>query len=196
MPGDAPCRTCALLPVEVPPPITWPSPQAADEWVCDDRIRGALFGLAVGDALGAIAHAGGQAPAQPAPGSLQAGGATQLALFTTEALVRMYVRLVAKGIGPAFSVVRHGLDRWMFAQGHQVESEFAAHAEVWPDGWLVRDHRLHRRVDGFSATVAALRTRSDPSAQGEERASASPVVSADARDRAIEPLRRRPTMRA
>ena len=54
----AACKACAALPDEDPPRIVWPAPLAADEWARDDRIRGALLGLALGDALGSLAHAG------------------------------------------------------------------------------------------------------------------------------------------
>lgn len=155
------CRVCASLPEGEPPAIRWPAPVKADEWLRDDRIRGALLGLALGDALGSLAHAGKAPPVDPSPGSLRTGGATQLALFTGEGVLRMYVRLTAKGIGPAWSVMRHALDRWMVTQGREPNTTFAWQPEAWPDGWLVRQHRLHHRVDGFGATVEALGVQAD-----------------------------------
>jgi ADP-ribosyl-[dinitrogen reductase] hydrolase len=157
----ASCKACARLPPEEPPAIRWPVPMAADEWARDERIRGALLGLAVGDALGSLARAGASSPVDPSPGSLRTGGATQLALFTAEGVLRMHVRLAAKGIGPAWGVMRHALDRWMVTQGRQPNTTFAWQPEAWPDGWLVRQHRLHQRVDGFGATVEALRVQAD-----------------------------------
>jgi ADP-ribosyl-[dinitrogen reductase] hydrolase len=158
--GDA-CKACSLLPSEEPAAIRWPAPVEADEWARDDRIRGALLGLALGDALGSLAHAGKTQPVDPSPGSLRTGGATQLALFTADGVIRMYVRFAAKGIGPAWGVMRHALDRWMVTQGREPNTTFAGQPEAWPDGWLVRQHRLHRRVDGFGATVEALGVQAD-----------------------------------
>jgi len=155
------CTACARLPPEEPAAIRWPAPVKADEWARDDRIRGALLGLAIGDALGSLAHAGKAQPVDPSPGSLATGGATQLALFTAEGVIRMHVRFAAKGIGPAWGVMRHALDRWMVTQGQEPNATFAWQPEAWPDGWLVRQHRLHRRVDGFGATVGALGVQAD-----------------------------------
>lgn len=155
------CKVCGRLPEGEPPAVRWPAPVKADEWARDDRIRGAFFGLALGDALGSLAHAGEAVPADPAPGSLRTGGATQLALFTAEGVVRMYVRFAAKGIGPAWGVIRHALDRWMATQAREPNTTFAWQPETWPDGWLVRQHRLHRRVEGFGATVEALGVQAD-----------------------------------
>jgi ADP-ribosylglycohydrolase len=157
------CDVCAALPRGATPEIEWPAPVQADEWEHDDRIRGVLVGLAVGDAIGGLRHRGGELADDLAPGSIQTGGATQLALFTAEGLLRMRVRLAAKGIGPLWAVIRHGLDRWMLTQGRAPQPIFGPPEEEWPDGWLVRQHRMHRRVEGFSATVSALSTRIDPS---------------------------------
>ena len=136
---------------------------AADEWVHDDRIHGAILGLVIGDALGALRHQGQSWPRDLAPGSLKTGGATQLGLFTAAGLISMYARLAEKGIGPAWGVIRHGLDRWMVTQGRTPHPIFGPPGEGWPDGWLVLQHPLHRRVDGFDATVPALSSRIDPS---------------------------------
>ena len=155
------CNVCLRLPPEEPAAIRWPAPVEADEWARDDRIRGALLGLAVGDALGSLAHAGKAEAVDPSPGSLRTGGATQLALFTAEGVLRMQVRFAAKGIGPAWGVIRHALDRWMVTQDREPNTTFAWQPEAWPDGWLVRQHRLHRRVDGFGATVEALGVQAD-----------------------------------
>jgi ADP-ribosylglycohydrolase len=157
----AACTVCRSLPVDNVGAIAWPAPVAADEWVRDDRIRGAYLGLAVGDALGALHHGGRPRPADMAPGSLVTGGATQLALFTAEGLLRMQVRFAEKGIGPAWGAIRHALDRWMVTQGRTPKTVFAWDPKRWPDGWLVRQHRMHRRVEGFGATVEALGVQAD-----------------------------------
>ena len=73
----------------------------------------------------------------------------------------MQVRFAAKGIGPAWGVIRHALDRWMVTQDRAPNTTFAWQPEAWPDGWLVRQHRLHRRVEGFGATVEALGVQAD-----------------------------------
>jgi hypothetical protein len=93
------------------------------------------------------------------PGSLRTGGATQLSLFTAEGLIRMLVRFDIKGIGPAFLVMRHAYDGWMFTQQRvpaDVRRHWQAGLDHWPLGWLVRRHELHVRAEGFDGTVAAL----------------------------------------
>ncbi|MCV0384786.1 MAG: ADP-ribosylglycohydrolase family protein, partial [Erythrobacter sp.] len=101
-------------------------------------------------------------PAVPPANSLETGGATQLALFTAEGMVRMLVRYHARGIGPAFIVVKHAYDRWLFTQGNaklaaEAAARWASGTDRWPDGWLIRQHELHHRRSDMSNTVAALR---------------------------------------
>ena len=156
------CAICDRLPLlEIESPA-YPAPMAADEWAASDRIRGAMIGAAIGDGLGALAHAGQDGPTAPPAGSLRTGGATQLSLFTAEGLIRMYIRVEEKGIGPAWEVIRHALERWQFTQGEEPAHVFSvANPAEWPDGWLVRQHALHHRVSGFSSTRTALASRID-----------------------------------
>ena len=155
------CGICSALSSE-PPPIAYPPPLADDERERVDRIRGCLFGAAIGDAVGRLMRQGLPVPDLPAAASLQVGGATQLALFSAEGMVRMLVRYKAKGIGPAFSVNRHAYDRWLFTQGYPGDAELLRArwgwgVERWPDGWLVHRHELHHRRSTMTTTAQALR---------------------------------------
>lgn len=49
-----------------------------------------------------------------------------------------------------FSPIRP-LDHWMVIQDREPSTSFAWQPEAWPEGWLVRQHRLHRRTEGFGA---------------------------------------------
>jgi len=156
------CPACSRLPPDATERIRYPGPVAVDEWVADDRIRGALVGLAIGDGIGRLMHAGNPPPGEVSAAILATGGATQLALFTADGLLRMLVRAYEKGIGPAWDVIRHALLRWSFVRGDDRNSWFrVVNPTMWPDGWLVRRHALHARHDGFSATVAAIALEPD-----------------------------------
>ena len=111
-------------------------------------------------------HQGQPIPTAPSVGSLRPGGATQLTLFTAEALVRMRVRAEEKGIGPAWDIIRGGLERWAYTQGFEAKHLYVpVDLATWPDGWVVRQHSLHERVSGFSAVREALRRPSIPRAR-------------------------------
>jgi hypothetical protein len=162
-----PCRVCAALPPSDVRPVPAPVPCEADEWRAVDRLRGALLGVAIGDALGRLRTERRSAPDHPAPGALRVGGATQLSLFLAEGLAHMYARYWARGIGPAWELARIGLERWGCAQGEDPRSADAVARHPgsgrWPNGWVVRNHVLHERVGGFGAVREGLRSRVDPS---------------------------------
>ncbi len=83
---------------------------------------------------------------------------TQMTLFTCEGLIRASVRGRTKGICHRPSVVRHAYLRWLHTQGvpwRQAASDFAGQADE-PDGWLVRDQRLHRRQAPGNTCLSAL----------------------------------------
>jgi ADP-ribosylglycohydrolase len=169
------CRLCEAISVRSDAPaIRYPPAAAPDEQERADRILGCLIGGAIGDAIGRLRRAGEAVPAEPDPGSLAVGGATQLSLFTAEGMVRMLVRFHAKGIGPAFVVVKHAYDRWLFTQHHDgdevlLRDRWAWGAgDGWPDGWLVRQHSLHARRSAMRTTVAALR-QTEAAELGEDR---------------------------
>ena len=156
------CAVCAQLASTASLRLTYPAPTKADERERLDRIRGCLFGGAIGDAIGRLLQAKQPIPEQPAPRSLPVGGATQLALFTAEGVLRMLVRYHAKGIGPAYAVVKHAYDRWLFTQGDAadilaVRTRWSWGSESWPDGWLVGHHELHHRRSAMHTTCEALR---------------------------------------
>lgn len=107
------------------------------------RVRGLLLGLALGDSL---------ATDQPSErGSLRATVTTQLACFTAEGLIRMWVRGDHKGIGPAPGVVRNAYRRWAMIQG--IELGANVH-EI--DGWLHQVPALAERRGRAPAIVSAL----------------------------------------
>lgn len=156
------CGVCARLPTVAIEDKPYPPPAAEDEWLASDRIRGAMIGAAIGDGVGSTVHAGQDVPSAPTPGSIRTGEATQLSLFTAEGLIRMYVRAEEKGIGPSWQVIRHALERWNFTQGEPPTHAFPTWDQTdWPDGWLVRQHALHHRVDGFSTTRTVLQSTAD-----------------------------------
>jgi ADP-ribosylglycohydrolase len=164
------CSVCALLPPDRTERIAYPAPIALDEWVAADRIRGALIGAAIGDGLGNLSHRHAPFPTALRPATLATDGATQLTMFTADGLLRMLLRLRAKGIGPAWGVIRHALDRWVLVRGDAPVHVFQPpDPDTWPDGWLVRQHSLHVRHEGFSATVAALKGSADPIGEMAER---------------------------
>jgi hypothetical protein len=146
-------------------PSSAPRPVQADEWDHDDRIHGLFLGMAIGDGIGALLHRGDAVPTAPEPGSLTTGGATSLGLFTTDGLVRMAVRYDLKGIGPAWDLIRHALRRWAVLQTAGAGATTAGPV----GGWLMRQHVLHRAVDGFGATVAAVKSDVDVYSGFEER---------------------------
>jgi ADP-ribosylglycohydrolase len=152
---------CARLPPDRTAIIRYPAPVAADEWLANDRIRGAFIGAALGDGLGALDSADLDVGNAPAPGTLVTGGATQLGLFTAESIIRMDLRFTAKGIGPAWAVIQHGLQRWAWTQGSDGPFSFVQDSSAWPDGWVVRQHSLHRTAPGFAGTLAALKSTRD-----------------------------------
>lgn len=157
---DPDCVVCQSLGGADPPLITCPPPERLDEFQAYDRIRGVLVGGALGDAAGRLAGQGQHLDLDRlTAGGLETGGATQLSLFTAEGLLRMLVRYDIKGIGPAFLVMRHAYDGWVFTQQRvpsEVRQHWASGSDHWPIGWLVRRHELHVRRDGFGGTIAAL----------------------------------------
>lgn len=174
MQRDDPCGVCAVLPDEPYQSKRYAEAVGHDERVRGDRILGCLVGGAIGDAIGRLTIADQPIPGHPTAQSLEVGGGTQLALFTAEGMVRMLVRFHAKGIGPAFAVIKHAYDRWLFTQGNTADADAARNrwaggsADGWPDGWLVRRHELHHRRSDMGTTVTALR-RSDISELGQDR---------------------------
>ena len=114
-------------------------------------VRGALFGLAYGDAL--AGH-----PIDTAP--QHATAVTQLALFTAEGLLRAYHRAALKGIGGAETqIVWESYLRWRTTQdSHYVPTHYKGSRE-WPGGWLVAEPVLHRPTRTGPTTWHELSTR-------------------------------------
>jgi ADP-ribosylglycohydrolase len=133
--------------------------------VLADRFRGCLLGGAVGDALGApvefmdieaihkVFGPSGIADFVPAYGRVGAiTDDTQMTLFTAEGFLRGYVRVILKGIGPAFdSVTHHAYLRWLHTQGFHV-----SFSEQGPDGWLVTLPELFNRRAPGNTCLSAL----------------------------------------
>ncbi|GAA2257294.1 hypothetical protein GCM10010415_18370 [Streptomyces atrovirens] len=120
----------------------------------ESRLRGMMFGLALGDTVGT---ARGEPPSN---GPLRAGVSTQLACFTVEGIIRAMVRMEHKGICHPPSVVLHAYCRWAALQGVEAErmrSRWASGTGAeWPDGWLAGVPVLAERRGSAPATVAAL----------------------------------------
>jgi len=131
-------------------------------------ISGCLLGGAVGDALGAeveflswaeISSRFGPAgvTALSRPGRFTDD--TQMTLFTVEGLIRAWVRGRSKGVCHLPSVVRHAYLRWLHTQGvpwAQAGAPFAADGSE-PDGWLVSQPVLHRRMAPGTTCLSALK---------------------------------------
>jgi len=142
------------------------------------RVRGCLFGGAVGDALGAPVEfmsledirrafgSGGITEFAPAYGRLGAvTDDTQMTLFTAEGLVRAQVRYDGRGICHPPGVIHHALLRWLHTQGERSPA-MPTSDEKWPDGWLItRKELFSRRAPGMtclSALKAAKRFGDEP----------------------------------
>lgn len=107
------------------------------------RVRGLLLGLALGDSLAT--------DQQSERGSLRATVTTQLACFTAEGLIRMWVRGDHKGIGPTLGVVWNAYLRWAMIQG----LDLGANVHEL-DGWLHEVPALAERRGRAPAIVSAL----------------------------------------
>lgn len=137
------------------------------------RVRGCLLGGAVGNALGAPLRGLSLADIRRRFGPrgltdyVETDGRlgtitadTQTALFTSEGLVRAYVRARLKGICHPPSVIHHALLRFAHAQGVKLKAH-VAHGDGWPDGWLVGEPRLWARRGPGKTSVGALRDADD-----------------------------------
>ncbi len=140
------------------------------------RVRGCLLGGALGDALGAplefmtLAEIrdrfGGAGLTAPAEAYGRVGAITddtQMTLFTTEGLIRAWVRGKERGIGDPRSVVWHAYLRWLHTQGvrpavlapDEIDDALDIGADPplqtftsqpeFPDGWLVSQPFLRAR---------------------------------------------------
>lgn len=130
---------------------------------------GCLLGGAVGDALGApvefmstgeIASKYGDSgvrdfiPAYGRRGAITDD--TQMTLFTAEGLIRGYVRLQDRGIGPSFaSTVGHAYSRWLATQGLKP----AAATLDGCDGWLIGNKALHHARAPGNTCLSALKSK-------------------------------------
>src|SRR5262249_46963513 len=132
-----------------------------------DRIRGALLGGAVGDALGApieflsLAEIRRQfGPSGLEDYALAYGrcGAitdhTQMSLFTAEGTIRAWVRAVLRGICHPPSVIHHAYLRWLVTQGERPAS---ADVTIGTDGWLFGVRELHDRRAPGNTCLSGLR---------------------------------------
>lgn len=114
------------------------------------RVRGLLLGLALGDALASEPGTGA--------GIVRSTVTTQLACFTVEGLIRTWVRVDHKGIGPATPyVVWNAYRRWATIQGIDLGPN--GH-EL--DGWLCEVPALAQRRGNAPAIVAALKAGQGP----------------------------------
>ena len=130
-----------------------------------DRIVGCLLGGAIGDALGAgiefstlaeIRHQHGPAgissyvPAYGRTGAITDD--TQMTLFTTEGLIRAWVRGRSRGICHPPSVVRNAYLRWLATQGHPLHPD----ATMGGTSWLYDMPELHSLRAPGNTCLSAL----------------------------------------
>lgn len=131
-----------------------------------DRIRGAYFGGAVGDSLGAAVEFdsietirrrfGPNGVAGPVPAYGQAAPITddtQMTLFTADGILRAHIRWTLKGICHAPTVFHHAYARWLWTQGER--------GTRWDpddfDGWLIEVRGLYSRRAPGNTCLSALR---------------------------------------
>ncbi len=116
----------------------------------EDRTRGLMAGLLLGDALGEADTDGS--------GLLHGTCLGQLACFTLEGMIRASVRQSHRGICSPAGVVWRAYQRWAAVQGIPARGlEAQGGGEVFrPDGWLWQIAPLSRRRGSAPATVAAL----------------------------------------
>lgn len=147
-------------------------PRVPAESIVRSRYRGCLLGGAVGDALGApvefmdlgaIRKRFGQQGIQdfvPAYGKLGAiTDDTQMTLFTAEGMLRAFVRMRMRGLGPVFpSVTARAYLRWLLTQGYQCDALPADQ----PSGWLIGHRELFDRRAPGNTCIAALREMKRP----------------------------------
>ena len=147
-------------------------PRVPADPIARNRFRGCLLGGAVGDALGApvefmdlaairkqFGHQGIRDYA-PAYGKLGAiTDDTQMTLFTAEGMLRAFVRMRMRGIGPVFtSVSARAYLRWLLTQGYQCDAE----AVDKPTGWLIGHQELFDCRAPGNTCIAALREMKRP----------------------------------
>lgn len=131
--------------------ITGDDVDVRDESQFEDRARGLVLGLLVGDAFEEWA-----APSGPMLGTSLA----QLACFTLEGAIRACVRGDHKGICYPPSVIWHAWCRWAHLQGIKGNfgQQWEGGADEWPDGWLRQLGPLAARRGSAPSTVAALQS--------------------------------------
>lgn len=116
----------------------------------EDRVRGMMLGLLLGDAYDEL---------DAEPGLARGTCLAQLACFTLEGLIRASVRMNHKGICHPPSIVWHAWCRWAHLQGlgDSFARRWGRAYGAWPDGWLSQVAPLAQRRGSAPATVAALR---------------------------------------
>ena len=132
-----------------------------------DRVRGALLGGAIGDALGAGIEFLSLTEIQdkfgllgvsdyvPAYGRLGAiTDDTQMTLFTAEGLIRAWCRFADRGICHPPSIVHHAYLRWLLTQGEKPKQKGI---DIRRDGWLFSVRGLHERRAPGVTCLSALR---------------------------------------
>lgn len=127
---------------------------SATDLPVEGRVRGALLGLLLGDALGRP----NQTAAEPATLAASAGG--QLVCFTVEGIIRASVRGDHKGICHPPTVIWHALCRWAYAHGVErkaVQSAMQWFLEEWPDGWLAQVPVLNEPRGTAPALMSAIK---------------------------------------
>lgn len=141
----------------------------ASLWSVDlrQRISGCLITGAIGDALGnpveflswtEICRRYGPSGVTGPDRVALFTDDTQMTLFTVEGQIRAHVRGRSKGICHPPSVVRHAYLRWLHTQGipwAQAGAGLASRTGE-PDGWLVRQPVLHRRMAPGGTCLSAL----------------------------------------
>jgi ADP-ribosylglycohydrolase len=140
---------------------------------CEQRsskIRGCIFGGAIGDALGApiefdsyesiVRKYGSDGVVEYVEHSNGRGeftDDTQMTLFTIEGLIRYIIRGTLRGVSSLEMVMHHAYQRWLYTQGEIVNSIYYDKISPERNGWLIKEPLLQKRRAPGLTCLAALR---------------------------------------
>lgn len=136
----------------------------------NSKIRGCIFGGAIGDALGApiefdsydeiLRKYGSKGVIDYVEHPIGKGeftDDTQMTLFTIEGLIRYIIRGTLRGVSSLEMVMHHAYQRWMYTQGEIVNSIYSDKVSPKENGWLINEPLLYKRRAPGLTCLASLR---------------------------------------